>query len=186
MQSDLKVWVKREAMVQQGRAGQACSRAVLGQIQTSPLVVTEDCNQRVIQIVKKPTRETCKWKCLGHIFAYWLASTFTKYLHTNIYFKWEPSFHMDTYLFRFFWEISICQVGLTQIFFVLERCCHIRPFIYLYEMKYFTRTSVAMFYFTHWTDKSIFPSHDFNLSQFIHGGWLKGQEQSQPNILLSI
>lgn len=45
-------------------------------------------------------------------------------------------------------------------------------------MKYFTRVSVAMIYFTHWTDKNILPSRDFNLSQFIHGRWLEGQRSA--------
>lgn len=42
-------------------------------------------------------------------------------------------------------------------------------------MKYFTRISVAMVYFTHWVDQNILSSHDFNLSQLIHGQWLEGQ-----------
>lgn len=60
MQGDLKVGVKREGVKQQDSTGQACSRAAAGQIQTSLLVVTEDCNQQVIQMVEKPTRGTCK------------------------------------------------------------------------------------------------------------------------------
>lgn len=50
--------------------------------------------------------------------------------------------------------------------------------MYLYEMKYFTGMAVAVLYFTLWTDKNILPSHGFNLSQFIHGRGLKGQEHS--------
>lgn len=53
-------------------------------------------------------------------------------------------------------------------------------------MKYFTRMSVAMLKFIHWSDKNVIQSHDFNVSQFIRGGWLKGQEQPWPNILLGI